>query len=548
MTQLMKTGVEGLDRVLCGGFLYHNSILLKGAPGCGKTTLGIQVVYNGAVKYDEPGVVVLFEQFPQQLYRDLATYGWDLDAVAAQDRLRVIFARPEEVVSHDRMVEPPLVAHIHQAAMEIGAKRVLIDSVSHILNLANDRRDARAILLKFINSLKSIGLTPLMTAEAEDREGAIGIDEYLSDCVILLGSEAARDRSFQLRELTIRKTRGHDHLRGRHPFKLSDRGVEVFPRAAGRGAGTEAEGLAEGGAPASLAKVSSGISGLDEMLGGGYARGTSTIVAGMPGTFKTTLAAQFATKGAAAGEKSLIISFSERPAFLASLMGEKGLPVAAKVAAGELKLWHFEPKTVYMEEILALLEAECQKGGLTRLVVDSLNEIERGTEDPNSYKDIVSAFLSVCADHGVTSLFTQKLDKFTGNAPLADIGYASMFDGIVYLGTIEIESSVLKVISILKMRGGAYASDVREIVCKPGGLQVLDKFIGLSGVLSGNAQGQYKKNVEEIFQPLYFVRDFIEVMAGQPDLPEEQRAMLVSNLQSETGRLVGKLREHFDVK
>ncbi|MBX7247224.1 MAG: hypothetical protein K1X53_17130 [Candidatus Sumerlaeaceae bacterium] len=537
----MKTGIEGLDRVLCGGFLYHNSILLKGAPGCGKTTLGIQTVYNGATQFDEPGVIVLFEQFPQQLYRDLMSYNWDLDGLVKQNKLRVIFSEPSQVLSKDKMADPPLIAEIQNAVMEIGAKRILVDSVSHILNVAHDAHSARELLLRFINGLKTIGLTPLLTAEAENREGAIGLDEYLTDCVLLLSSEAAKDKTFHIRQINIRKTRGHDHVRGRHVFQLTNKGVEVYPRLPEK---TTEDERAEG---SGLTKVSSGIKGLDDILGGGYTRGTSTIIAGMPGTYKTTLGVQFLVKGAEPNEHGLFISFSEQPQFLARLMQEKGLPVAEKVKSGELDVWHFIPKEIYMEEVLYRLEAEFKKGRTTRLVVDAINEIERSIEDPGSYKDIMAAFLTLCSAYGVTSLFTQKMDKQSGAQPLADINYASMFDGIIFLGTIEIESSVHKVISVLKMRGGNYSSDLRELTCDAKGLSVKDKFVGLSGILSGNVKGQYKKNVEELFQPLYFIRDFIHMIADTP-MEESQRAGILENLKSESNKLVDKLKTHFDVK
>ncbi|MCX7018808.1 MAG: ATPase domain-containing protein [bacterium] len=543
MPKMMKTGIEGLDRVLCGGLLHHNSVLVKGAPGCGKTTLGIQTVYNGAVMFDEPGVIVLFEQFPQQLYRDLMSYDWDIEKLVRENKLRVIFSSPDQVVAPDKMRESPLVSQIHDAAMEIGAIRILIDSITHILNLASDTRHAREMLLRFINALKSIGLTPIMTAEAENRLGAIGIDEYLCDCVLLLSSEASKDKTFHVRELTIRKTRGHDHLRGRHLFKLSRAGIEVFPLTQAH----VSEDIAGERAAGKLEKLSSGISGLDDLLGGGYPRGTSTIITGMPGTFKTTLAAQFAVKGAEPGDKSLIISFTEHPEFFAALMEEKGLRVRAMAREGRLKVWHFTPKESYIEELLYRLEAEMDGNGITRLVVDGINEIERSIEAPEAYKDVISTFLSACASRGVTSLFTQKMDQFTGHSPLTDIRYASMFDGIVYLGTIEIESSVHKVVSVLKMRGSNYSNDLREIVCDNTGIKVLSKFIGLSGVLSGNAQGQYKKNIEELFQPLYFIRDFLEILSTTEMAPDERDAV-VQNLRGETNKLVDKLKIHFDVK
>lgn len=543
MSNNLKTCIEGLDRVLCGGFLYHNSILLKGAPGCGKTTLGMQIVYNGAVQCDEPGIIVLFEQFPQQLYRDVMSYGWEIDDLVKQERLRVIFSTPEQVISKDKMIDPPLVAQIQNAAMEIGAKRILIDSVSHILALTQDPREGRDLLLRFINSLKSCGLTPFLTAEAENREGAVGVDEYLTDCVLLLSSEASKNKNFALREIAIRKTRGHDHMRGRHMMKLSEKGVEVFPRKAVSRNVNGGEATAERG----LARLSSGIKGLDEMLGGGYTRGSSILVAGMPGTFKTTLGVQFVTKGAAADEHSLIISFAERADFLTQLMEEKGLGVRERVKAGQLALWHYSPKDIYIEELLHLLQKDIAERKVTRLFVDGINEIERSVEDPEAYKDVLTALLNVCAQGSVTSLFTLKIDQVSGNSPLANIRYASMFDGIVYLGTLEIESAVHRVISVLKMRGADFTGDLREITCGSDGLRVADKFVGLSGILSGNAQGQYKKTVEELFQPLYFIRDFIQMLAEQ-EVEPEQRKIMLANLKDESNKLVERLKTHFDIR
>jgi len=543
MPNLMQTGIEGLDRILRGGFQYHNSIILKGAPGCGKTTLGMQIIRNGAVQFGEPGIIVLFEQFPQQLYRDVEAYGWNIRELEEQGRLRVIFTEPEQVFTSDKIADPPLVAAIHDATMEIGARRILVDSVSHILQATSEGRESRDLLLRFINRLKSIGLTPIMTAEAEPREGAIGVEEYLADCVLLLASEGSAGRSFPLRQIAVRKTRGQDHLRGRHMFRITGNGVEVFPRMiAERGNGSR-----PGEEAKSLARVSSGVNGLDSILGGGYTRGTSTIVAGMPGAFKTTLGMQFAIGGGEIGERGLVVTFGESPEFLTRVMEEKGLRIRDRLGDGTLRIWPVAPGGMPMEELLFRLEKEMEAGTVSRLFVDSLNDIERSIENPAHYKDIISAFPALCERHGVTALFTQKMDEFSGNVPLASIRYASIFDGIIYLGTIEIESAVHKVISVLKMRGGDYSSDLREITCGAKGLEVRDKFVGLSGVLSGNAQGQYKKTVEDLFQPLYFVRDFIDILA-QTEMEPEQRSQILGNLQNEANRLVQKLEAHFDIR
>ncbi|MBN1902825.1 circadian clock protein KaiC, partial [Candidatus Sumerlaeota bacterium] len=201
MPQRMKTGIQGLDDILHGGFLYHNSILVNGPPGSGKTTLGIQVVYNGALQYDDPGIVVLFEQFPQQLYRDLSSYNWDVEKLIEEKKLTIIFARAEDLVSGNLVSDSPLVSRIHDIIVETKARRIVIDSISHFMHIIKPRMDERELFLRFINALKSIGLTPIMTAELNSRDGKIGFEEYLVDCVMELTSEAIKDKTFPMRML-----------------------------------------------------------------------------------------------------------------------------------------------------------------------------------------------------------------------------------------------------------------------------------------------------------------------------------------------------------
>jgi len=278
MAQRMQTGINGLDEILHGGFLYHNSILLKGPPGSGKTTLGIQTIYNGVVQYDDNGIIVLFEQFPQQLYRDLSSYSWDIETQISQKKISLIFARAEELITKKLVSDSPLISRIHDIVMETSAKRIMIDSISHYLHIIKHKMDERDMFLRFINSLKSIGLTPIMTSESTRGEGEFGFEDYLVDCVLKLSSEASMDKTFPMRMIEVKKTRGHDHIRGRHPYKIGPNGVEVFPHQLPDHCDREiSEEL-------TLEKVSTGISGLDELLGGGYTRGTAAIVAGMSGT------------------------------------------------------------------------------------------------------------------------------------------------------------------------------------------------------------------------------------------------------------------------
>jgi circadian clock protein KaiC len=540
MPPKMKTGITGLDTILDGGFLCHNALLLKGAPGTGKTTLGIQIIRNGAALFDEAGIIVLFEQFPQQLFRDLTSYNWNIEALIKEKKITIVFAQPEEVVAKENLSDAPLISKIHDIVVDTSARRIMIDGFGLFLNSIKIRLDERELFLRFINTLKSIGLTPIITTEGGGQDDKSGYEEYLVDSVVILTAEASKDKTFPMRFLEMKKTRGQSHIRGKHPYKIGVQGIEIFPHLLpGRFADQTISEF-------HLEKASSGINGLDHLLGGGYTRGTSTIIAGMPGTFKTTAGAQFLSEGANTGENGLLITFNENPSFLASIMDQKGLGFSSHLAKGTIRVWHFFPKDFYMDELMCLLAEDLEKGKTKRVVVDGINEMERSIEDPATYKDYLSAFLTLLGRHRIPSLFIQKLDQLPGSAPLTSIKYASLFDGIVFLGTVEIESAVHKVLSILKMRGGNFSSDLREIKCGANGLYVLDKFVGLSGILAGNPQGQYKKTVEEIFQPLYFLRDFIELMASS-DLAQEQKVEIIKNLQYQVAQLTDKLTEYFDV-
>ena len=541
MPQQMKTGIQGLDRVLEGGSLYHNSILIKGAPGSGKTTLGIQIIYNGVASYNEPGIVVLFEQFPQQLHRDLTAYEWDIERLEKEGKMTLIFARAEEALGKDQISDSLLVSQIHDAVVQTGARRILIDSISHLLNIIQPKMEHRELVLRFINALKSIGLTPIFTAEQERESGAIGYEEYLTDCVLHLSNQASTDKTFPMRLLEVQKTRGHGHIRGRHPYRIGSKGIEVFPHVLPQSLEIDMN------KEKIIKKISTGITGLDEMLGGGYVKGTSTIIAGMPGTYKTTLCAQFLESGARQGDNGLFLTFNESPDFLVNVLEERGIPIRKHVANGTIRIRHFFPKTFYMDELLLLLDEELQSNSIQRIIIDGINDVERSIEDPATYKDFMASLLAILIRNNATALMTQKLDKFTSNAPLTDIRYASTVDGIIYLGTIELESAVRKVISVLKMRGGDYSGDLREITCGANGLNVSDKFVGLSGILAGNPQGQYKKTVEEIFQPLYFVNDFLDV-ATTPGMEEQQKNEILKSMKSEVGKLIERLKQYFDIE
>lgn len=521
----LRTGVPGLDPLLGGGLIEGRTVLLKGAPGSGKTTLGLQILLAGATLFNEPGILLTFEQAPEQLYADMAGFGWDLKKLVAEKRLQVIFVKPEEVLEAPGRQENRLLVNIADWTEDTGARRIMIDSISHLRHLF-DGGQARALLMRFLVQLKALGMTPLMTAELSPGEGLAGLDAYLIDTVIHL-TQAAHSGG-ERRELEIIKTRGTQHVGGAHPFEIGPGGVVVYPHIAAPAAPA---------APASDPQPS-GVPGLDPLLSGGATPGSTVIIAGLSGTFKTTLAMHMALAG---GEPALWIGFHERAAALRRMFATRdGADGAARVEFIECEAGR-DP----VEKILLGAEPIIRDRKITRVVIDSMNELTAGLPGEAERDEAVRWLLRRLRSLGVTTLLTQRLARVSGLNPLSEIAYSELADTIVYLGLVEIESRLEKVIAVLKHRGGMTEGDLRSIRAAAEGLRVSDRFVGLSGVLAGTPLGRRKAQIEEIFQPLYFIRDFL-TLARDPGLDGAQRAGLLDQVAGETQQLIGLLGRYFD--
>jgi circadian clock protein KaiC len=242
--QRVKTGIKGLDEMLHGGFLPHTANLVEGAPGTGKTTLGMQFICNGITLYDEPGIILTFEEFPQQYYRDAAAFGWDFKALEQEGRLKVIMTSPE--VSKIDLEQ--VGGMIETLTNEMGARRILVDSLSHFEKLTEDPVELRAIQYSFINALKREGLTAVLTNESPALLGAAQGEESISfvvDSYILL--RYVEIESAIHKALLVLKLRGSDHAKDIRQFEITPQGIEVQAKFEGR------EGIMSGSPHLSMA-------------------------------------------------------------------------------------------------------------------------------------------------------------------------------------------------------------------------------------------------------------------------------------------------------
>jgi len=228
----VKTGIPGLDDMLLGGFVPRTANLVEGAPGTGKTTLGMQFIYHGIVAHDEPGIILTFEEFPQQYYRDAAGFGWDFRQLERENKLRVVMTSPE--VGKAGLEE--VGGRMERLIREIGAKRILVDSLSHFERISGRPASLRQTAYAFINSLKREGLTAVLTRESTallgDPDGADHDFGFLVDGYILL--RYVEFESAVHKALLVLKMRGSDHDKGIRQFEITSRGIEVHAPFEGR--------------------------------------------------------------------------------------------------------------------------------------------------------------------------------------------------------------------------------------------------------------------------------------------------------------------------
>ncbi|MCS7252777.1 MAG: ATPase domain-containing protein [Armatimonadota bacterium] len=539
MSDRVTTGIDGLDEIFNGGVLRGSSVLVEGPPGSGKTTLGLQFIIHGITQCGESGVVITFEQFPEQLYRDAMAFGWDLKRMEEEGKLRVICTSPPVL---ERMLRSSDGA-IEKVRDEIGAKRILVDSVTHLHRITENPVQLRELLHSLVNGLKLLGFTSLLTKEMTTLEpGYFDFEEYVVDTVIRLSHIILSGTRGSKRWLEVRKARGQSYIEGRHPYRITNSGICVFPcphpkkrvlRKRAKMAGTHE-------------RVSSGVPGLDELLMGGYIRNTTALAAGPSGAGKTMLALHFLVDGAAKGERGLLLTFQESPERILQTMLTIDPASQSYIRRGLVRIEHILPMSMSAEEVINQLMRWCDKLRIKRLVIDSLSDLLSSVEDEVTARDLAYSLVKLLEERGITTIVTYELTQVAGITSISEIGYSFIADSIVYIGFTEVESEVAKVISVLKLRGGQHQPDLRQLLVTDRGLKVGTKFTGLSGVLQGAPIGHYRETVDEILQPLTFISDFIDVLSEEK-LGEDERGQIIASMKEQVARVMRLLCEKYQV-
>ena len=471
------TGIPGFDEITGGGFPTGRPTLVCGGPGCGKTLLALEFLIHGANEFNEPGVFLALEENARELSANFASMGFDLPDLIRRKKLVIDYVPLErsEIEETGEFNLEGLFIRLAHAIDSIGAKRVALDTIESLFSAFPNAMILRAEIRRLFRWLKKKGMTAIITGErGVDSLTRQGLEEYVSDCVIMLDNRI--EDEVCLRRLRIVKYRGSAHGTNEYPFLIDDDGIDVMP--------ITSVGLRQDVSPR---RVSSGISDLDNMLGGkGYYRGSSVLVSGTAGTGKTSLGASFVDSACRRGERVIIFSFEESPKQIIRNMRSIGIDLQRWVRLGLLEFHSIRPTMYGLEKHLSLIQKAISAFNPQSVVVDPLNSFISGANEMN-VKAMLTRLVDFMKCRKITGLFTSLT---TSGSPLehTDISISSLIDTWIILRDNEVEGERTRTIYILKSRGIAHSNQLREFTLTGNGVQLLDVYVGPSGVLTGTAR------------------------------------------------------------
>jgi circadian clock protein KaiC len=470
------TGVPGLDDITGGGFPAGRPTLICGAAGCGKTLMAMEFLVRGASDLGEPGVFVTFEELPEELIDNVRSLGFDLQDLESQNLLLIehIHVERSEIEETGEYDLEGLFIRLGFAIDTIGAKRIVLDTLEVLFGGLQNEAILRSELRRLFRWLKDRGITAVITGERG--EGSLtrqGLEEYISDCVILLDHRVIDQLA--TRRLRVVKYRGTLHGTNEYPFIIDERGIEVLP--------ITSLGLTH---EASSERISSGIRGLDEMLSvRGYYRGSSILLSGRAGTGKSSLSAHFAGAACARGERAIYFAFEESQSQIVRNMRSVSLDLQPFVEQGLLQFHTARPTLHGLERHLVTIYKQVRDFAPQVVVIDPVtNFLSVGNQE--EVKSMLMRLIDFFKTQQITALFTSLTHGF--DLETTDVAVSSLMDTWLLLREVELNGERNRLLNVIKARGMAHSNQVRELLLTGDGIELVDVYLGPGGALTGAAR------------------------------------------------------------
>jgi circadian clock protein KaiC len=471
-----QTGVPGLDAVLCGGLIPERFYLLDGNPGAGKTTLALQFLLEGVRRGDKCTYITLSET-RKELEAGARAHGWtldgiefielipDQDALGSDEQLTML---PPSEVDLGEIVRKVL------AAVELsGPARLIFDSLSEFRLLAQNSLRYRRHILALKQFLHGQHCTALLiddrTAEGPDLQ----LHSIAHGVIALESSTPAYGQ--MRRELQVRKFRGSDFLTGFHDFTLCRGGITVYPRLVASHHGTLFR----------REIIRSGVAALDQLLGGGIDRGTSTLFTGPPGAGKSTIALQYAAAAAGRGDHAAVFVFDETKSALLARSEGLGMRIKEGSGSGAVAIEQIDPVAISPGEFAHRVLLAVERDGARVVMIDSLNGYLNAMPVDHFLTAQLHELLTYLNNQGVATFMTVAQIGLVGSNMTSPVEASYLADSVVLLRYFEILGTVRKAISVLKKRTGGHEGSIRELWFDGQGIHLSEPLLKLRGVLTG---------------------------------------------------------------
>src|SRR6476661_401638 len=524
------TGIEGLDEITEGGLPLGRPTLVCGSAGCGKTLMGVEFLVRGILDYNEPGVLMAFEETAEELAANVTSLGFDLPALQDRKMLRIdhVHVDRSEIEETGEYDLEGLFIRLGYAIDAIGAKRVVLDTIEALFSGFPNQGVLRSEIRRLFRWLKDKGVTTVITAERG--EGSLtrqGLEEYVSDCVILLDNRVIDQ--ITTRRMRIVKYRGSTHGTNEYPYLITEQGISVLPVTSLKLEHEVSDRI-----------VSSGIPALDAMFGrGGFYEGSSVLITGTAGTAKTTLAASFASSMCQAGMRCLFFAFEESPQQLVRNMKSVGIDLEGCIGKGQLRIEASRPTLNGLERHLVTIHKTISDYRPDAVVIDPISNLVT-VGNISEVRSMLTRLIDYLKVNGITALFTSLISGRNVQQEMTEEGVSSLVDTWITVRDLEGVGERNRGLSILKARGMAHSNQVREFIVTEHGIELLDVVIGPSGIVTGASR--LSQQLQEEAEALAYRQ---EMERKDRELERRRRVLegTIANLRTEFESVEEELRQ-----
>ena len=471
----VKTGISGLDHVLDGGFPPHRIYLVDGDPGSGKTTLGLQYLFEG-LKLGERVLYITLSETKAELESVARSHGWSLEGIDIFELQNSDFKHPEDENTFFHPSELELgetTRSILEQVERVNPQRIVFDSLSELRLLARDSLRYRRQILSLKQYFAGRDITVILLDDRTVAAGDLDLHSIVHGVIRLeqLAPEYGCDR----RRLRVLKLRGVGFRGGFHDFRLYRGGIEVYPRLVAASDGEEH----------SYETFSTGLPAFNDLLGGGLDRGASTLIMGPAGSGKSTLALSCAIEAVKRGEKAALFAFDESRHSIMKRMKGINADIEGYVESGKLLLKLIDPAELSPGEFVWLVRKSVEEFGASVVIIDSLNGYLNAMPEERFLVIQLHELLSYLALRGVTTFLVVAQHGLLGTAMESPVDITYLADTVVLLRYFEASSEVRKAISVVKRRGGSHERSIRSFEIRSSGLKVGERLSDFHGILGG---------------------------------------------------------------